>query len=163
MAFDTFLQLDSCPGESTDAKHTAWIEVFSFSHGIAQTGAGSVSSAGGRVAGKVDHQDFHFTKRLDKSSPNLYKFCCLGKHFPKAVIHLCKNTGDKEVFMKYTLEQVLVSSLSTGGGQGQENPVESVSFQYGKITWEYTPMDPKTGKPGTMVPANWDVLANKGG
>src|SRR6188508_3016246 len=100
MAFETYLKIDTIEGESTDEKHKNWIEVFSFSHGVSQTGAGAVSSGVGRSAGKCDHQDFHITKRMDKSSPYLHKNICLGKHFPKAVIHLCKNTGKKEIFMK---------------------------------------------------------------
>jgi type VI secretion system secreted protein Hcp len=162
MAFDTFLQIDTVQGESTDEKHKNWISVFSFSHGISQSGAGSISSQGARTAGKVDHQDFHFTKRLDKSSPFLHKHCCTGKHFPKVVVEICKNTGNKEVIYKYTMEHALVSSIQTGGGEGQEHPVESVALQYGKIKWEMTPIDPKTGAKGGTVAAEWDVMANKG-
>ena len=43
MAFDTFLKIDTIDGECTDDKHKGWIEVFSFSHGVAQTGAGTIS------------------------------------------------------------------------------------------------------------------------
>jgi type VI secretion system secreted protein Hcp len=162
MAFDTFVQIDSVPGESTDEKHKNWIAVFSYSHGVSQSSAGSVSSLGSRVAGKCDHQDFHLTKRTDKSSPYLFKHCCSGKHFPKVVIEVCMNTGAKEVFQKFTLEHVLVTSLSCGGGHGQENPVENVSLNYGKIKWEYTPLDVKTGAKGGVVPAEWDLMLNKG-
>lgn len=160
MAFDTFIQIDSIKGESTDQKHKDWIEAFSFSHGVAQTGAGAISSAGARVSGKVDCHDFTVTKRLDKASPYLYKHCCNGKHFPKAVVELCRNTGKKEVIFKYTFEHVVVSSINVGGGQGQEVPVETVSFQYGKIKWEYFPIDPKTGAVGGGIPAEHDVLQN---
>lgn len=164
MAFDTFLQIDSVQGESTDDKHKGWIEVFSFSHGVGQSGAGAISSAGARTAGKCDHQDFHIMKRIDKSTPILMKHLCNGKHFTKAVIEICKNTGAKECFMKYTFEHVLISSLSISGGSGgQENPTESTAFSYGKIKWEYFPLDPKTGARGGAVPTEWDVLTNKGG
>ena len=163
MAFETYLKIDTIDGESTDEKHKGWIEVFSFSHGIAQTGAGAISGGVGRSAGKVDHQDMHITKRMDKSSPYLSKSCCTGKHFPKAVIEICKNTGKKEIFQKYTLEHVLITSIQTGGGQGSEHPVESFTLQYGKIKWEYSPMDVKSGAKGGTVAAEWDVIANKGG
>lgn len=162
MAFDTFLQIDSVQGESTDEKHKGWIELFSFSHGVAQSGAGAVSSAGARTAGKCDHQDFHITKRIDKSTPIMMKHLCNGKHFNQAVIEICKNTGQKNCFMKYTFSHVLISSLNIGGGQGQESPSESVSFSYGKIKWEYFPIDPTTGQRGGAVPTEWDTLANKG-
>lgn len=159
--FDTFLQLDTIQGESTDTKHKNWIEIFSFSHGIAQVGAGAISSAGARVAGKVDHHDFTVTKRVDKSSPYLYKNCCLGKHLPKGVVEICRNTGNKEVLFKYTFDHVVVSSINVGGGQGQEVPVETVSFQYGKIKWEYNQIDPTTGANKGSTIAEHNVLENK--
>ena len=43
MAFDTFMQIDSVQGESTDEKHINWIGIYSYSHGLSQTGSGSVS------------------------------------------------------------------------------------------------------------------------
>lgn len=162
MAFDTYIQIEGVQGESTDEKHKGWIEVMSYSHGIAQQSSGAISSHGARSAGKCDHHDFTVTKRLDKSSPYLYKHGCNGKHFPKVVVEVCRSTGAKEVFMKYTFDHVVVSSAQIGGGFGQENPVETVSFQYGKIKWEFTQIDPKTGAKQGVVPAEWDVLTNKG-
>ena len=128
MAFDTFMKIDTVDGESTDTKHEKWIGIFSYSHGLANSGAGAISTHGSRVQGKVDHQDFHITKRIDCSSPYLFKHCCLGKHFPKVLFEICVNTGDKNVIEKYTLEHVLVASMSCGGGDGQDFPVEQVSL-----------------------------------
>jgi type VI secretion system secreted protein Hcp len=162
MAFHTFVKIDSVPGECTDDKHKDWIAVFSYSHGVSQSGGGSVSSHGNRVAGKCDHQDFHLTKRTDKSSPKLFKQCCDGKHYPKVTVEICMDTGAQEVMQRFTLEHVLVTSLSCGGGHGQENPVENVSLNYGKIKWEYIPLDVKTGAKGAVVPCEWDLMTNKG-
>ncbi len=163
MAFDTFMQIDSVQGESTDEKHINWIGIYSYSHGLSQTGSGSVSTHGARTTGKVDHQDFHITKRIDKSSPSLFIHCCTGKHFPKVLFEICVNTGGKEVIEKYTLEHVLISSLTCGGGDGQDFPVEQVSLQYGKIKWEYFPIAAKDGKKGGACVAEWDLMTNKGG
>lgn len=159
--FDTYLKLpDPIKGESTDDKHKDWIEVMSFSHGIAQHGGGSVSGGGSRVAGKVDVHEFSITKRMDKSSPQLNKFCCLGKHLDKASIELCKSTGKKEIMMKYSFENVMLTSVSVGGGQGQECPVETLSFTFGKVEWSYTPTDHKTGAAGTAVVTNHNLVTN---
>ncbi len=162
MAFDTYLQLEGIQGEATDEKHKNWIEIFSFSHGLVQQGSGVIASHGARVAGKVDHHDFTITKKLDASSPLLNRNCCLGKHITKATIEVCKNTGNKEVFYKFVFENVVVSSINIGGGQGQESPTETVSFQYAKVKWEYSKIDPKTGSKTSTVPAEWSVLENKG-
>ncbi len=162
MAFDTYLEIATVKGESTDEKHKEWIEVMSFSHGVTQSGSGSIASHGARTTGKCDHHDFTITKRLDKSSPHLIKHVCNGKHFDKVVVEICRNTGKKEVFMKYIFEHVVVTSSQIGGGFGQENPVETVSFGYAKIKWEFNVFDPKTGAKQSTVPAEWDVLKNVG-
>jgi type VI secretion system secreted protein Hcp len=164
MAFDIFLKIDSITGESTDDKHKNWIELFSFSHGVSQSGSGAISSAGARSAGKCDHQDFHITKRIDKSTPILMKHLCTGKHFEQAEVEICTNTGDKHCFMKYTFSHIVISSLNIGGGQGGAAfPTESTSFSYTKIKWEYFPIDPKNGSRGGAIPAHWDTHENKGG
>ena len=82
-AVDLFLKIDGIQGESKDAKHANEIDVDAFSWGETNV----VSNAGGgRGAGKVAMQDFHFTKRLDTASPMLFLACASGKHFPKAVL-----------------------------------------------------------------------------
>ena len=53
MPMDMFLTLDGIPGESTDGKHAKWIEVLSFSHGMAQIIGGSRSSQGGATGDKT--------------------------------------------------------------------------------------------------------------
>ncbi len=49
--FDAFLKVDGIPGESQDSKHTSWIEILSYSWGVAQRATGSSSSGGARSGG----------------------------------------------------------------------------------------------------------------
>ena len=149
MAFDCFVKIDGVPGECTDDKHKDWIELFSYSHGLSQPSSGSASSGGGRSAERCDHQDFSVVKSLDKASPKINLFCC---------------NGDKQKYMEYVLNDVIISSIRPGGSAqgGEALPVEEVTFNYGKIEWIYTETDHKTGKPKGDVKANWDLVANKG-
>jgi type VI secretion system secreted protein Hcp len=101
MAFDCFLKIDGIPGESSDDKHKEWIELLSYSHGLSQTGSGSVSSGGARSAERCDHQDFSVVKTLDKASPKLALFCCNGTHIKKINVELCRAAGDKQKYMEY--------------------------------------------------------------
>jgi type VI secretion system secreted protein Hcp len=165
MPFDAFLKIDGVPGESTDSKHKEWIEVLSYSHGLHQTGGGSNSSGGARSAGRTDHADFSIVKTLDKASPVLALTCSNGKHIPKVTMTLNRATGDKQEYMKYDMEDVLVTSVRPGGSSkgGDTLPLEEVSFNYGKITWEYTETDHKTGKAGGKITKWWSTVENKGG
>ena len=162
MPADVFLQIEGIPGESTDDKHANWIEVLSYSHSVSQLSAGSRSTGGAASGGRCDHQDFSIVKELDKASSELNLHCSNGKHIKKITLELCRATGDKQPYMKYVLEDVIVSSVSIGGGGGGM-PSESVTFNYGKINWVYTETDHKTGKKKGEVKKWWDLVANKGG
>ena len=165
MAFDAFLKIDGIPGECTDDKHADWFEILSYSHGVAQLASGSVSSGGSRSAERCDHQDFSIVKTLDKSSPKLALACCNGQHFPTVTFELCRAGGDKQKYMEYKMEDVIIASARPGGSSqgGDALPLEEVSFSYGKLTWTYTETDHKTGKPKGDISAFWDLHTNKGG
>ena len=165
MAFDCFLKIEGVPGESTDDKHSDWIELLSFSHGVSQTSSGAASSGGGRSAERCDHQDFSVVKTLDKASPKLNLFCCNGKHISTVTVELCRAAEDKQKYMEYKMSDVIVTSVRPGGSAqgGEALPLEEVNFNYGKIEWTYTETDHKTGQPKGDVASNWDLTANKGG
>ena len=165
MPFDAFLKIETIPGECMDDKHKDWIEILSYSHGVAQLSSGSVSSGGGRSAQRCDHQDFSISKALDKASPKLALSCCNGEHIGSVSLALCRSGGDKNQYMEYKMSDVLISSVRPGGASqgGESLPLEEVTFSYGKIEWTYTETDHKTGKLGKNVPTWWDMHSNKGG
>lgn len=159
MSADLFLKIDGIDGESTDDAHDKWIEVMSYSLGVSQPVSG-VSATGGRTGGRADFQDLTITKTIDNSTPDLNIKCASGEHVPKIELELCLATGDKHTFMKYTLEDCIVTSISPGGSTGGETkPLENVSFAYGKIKWEYTPID-HTGAPGSATDRTWNLEKN---
>jgi type VI secretion system secreted protein Hcp len=164
MATDMFLKIDGIDGESTDDKHANWIEILSFSFGASQPATGSVSSGGARSSQRVDIQDFSVVKQLDKASPKLFLHCCNGKHIPKVSLELCRATGDKQNYMTYDMEDVLVSSVRPGGSsEGADLPLEEVTFNPAKTTLTYTETDHLTGAPKGKVVAYWDEGKNIGG
>jgi type VI secretion system secreted protein Hcp len=161
MAFDAFLKIANIPGESTDAKHSEWIEIMSFSHGMSQPASAQVSRQGAITTGRVDMQDLTVLKALDKASPKLSLACCKGEHFPSIQLELCRNTGDKQKYMEYKLTDVVISAVRPGGSSKGDGdvPLEEISLRFGKIQWNYTALD-KTGKPKGNVSAGWDLSKN---
>lgn len=160
MAFDAFLKIEGIDGESTDDKHQKWIEILSYAHGVTQPVSG-VSATGGRTGGRADFADFSLTKTVDNATPDLNIYCAKGQHIPKVELELCLATGDKHTFLKYTLEDVIISSVSPSGASGgSDKPMEALSFAYGKIKWEYTPID-HTGKAGSTTGRTWNLETNK--
>jgi type VI secretion system secreted protein Hcp len=160
MAVDIFMKIDGADGESTDDKHQKWCELVSYSHGVSQPVSGA-SGTGGRTGGRANFEPFVGIKEIDNATPDLNIKCAKGEHIPKVEVELCLATGDKHTFMKYTLEDVIVSSVTPSGSTGDESkPYETVAFAYGKIKWEYTPID-HTGKPGSTTDRTWSLEKNK--
>ncbi len=161
MPFDAFLKIANVPGESTDEKHTEWIEVLSYSWGAAQATGGSASATGGHAGQRVDIQDFSVVKNIDSASPKLFLACCTGEHMADVTLELCKASGDKHKYLTYKMADVLVASVRPGGSSqgGDALPLEEVSFRFVKIEMEYVPLDSK-GKPKGKVPAGWDLSKN---
>ena len=162
MPFDCFVQVDGIEGESTDDKHKKWIEVLSFGLGATQAVGTAVSTGGARSGERVDVQDFSITKVLDKSTPKLFLACCKGTHLKTVTVELCRATGDKQKYMEYKMEDVLITSYSDMGSSGGDLPTEQISFNYAKLTLTYTQTDHDTGKPAGNVTANWSQEENKG-
>ncbi len=158
MSSDIYCKIEGIPGESTDDGHKDWIDVEGFQYGCQQQVSGFGEGAG-RTGGRVSYSEVNLSKSFDKSSPLLTQFCNNGKHITKIEFEFCLATEDKHVFLKYTLEDVIVSSVSVSGGPGGK-PSESVSLSMGKISTEYTPIDGKGGKQAA-VKDNWNLETNK--
>lgn len=107
------------------------IPVYSWSWGATQTGDSSVGGGGG--AGKVQMQDFHFTKTVDKSSPSLFQACATGKHFPTATFVARKKGEGQQDYMVVKFSDLLVSSYQTGGSAGDTIPMESISLNFASV------------------------------
>ncbi len=122
--------------------------------------SGTASSSGGGSTQRADFQDLSVVKELDSSSPLLNKACWGGTHIDKVVMQLNRAAGDqKQKYMEYTLEDVIISSVSVGGGGGVV-PSESVTFNYGKLQTVYTKQARKGGGGAGEVPAGWNLEEN---
>jgi len=149
------------PGTSTFSKFEKQIELLSFSHGVAMQITGDISSSE-RTSGKPNHQDFTVTKYLDQSSPKINEACCTGETFKSVEIMVGRNDkGAVLPLIKYTLKNVVLSSVSIGGGGG-DKPVETVTMNYNHITWDFHHQAPEGSQP-SHVDASWDLARNTNG
>ena len=161
MASDYLLELDGIKGESLDEKHKDKIEIDSFSWGVSNAGNMGRGSGGG--TGKADFQDLTFTKETDKSSPLLVKAAASGEHIKKAVLTARKagGKGGQVEYFKITLEDVMVSSFTTGGNAGGSSiPIDSFSLNYTKMKYEYMPQKADGSLEGAII-AQYDRALNK--
>lgn len=156
---DYFLKIDGVDGESTDDKHKGEIEISSWSFG--GTNSGSFNSGGGGGSGKVVLQDFHFVKKIDKSSAKLFTANATGEHLKTATLTCRKAGKDQQEFLKIILSPVLVSTFQTGGSTGADLiPMDQISLNFGKIEFKYKEQKPD-GTLGGEIIGGWDVTTNK--
>jgi type VI secretion system secreted protein Hcp len=158
MAVDMFLKIDGVKGESLDHKHAGEIDVLAWSWGMSN--AGTAHMGGGAGAGKVNVQDLSFTKHIDFSSTNLQLACCSGKHFTEALLTVRK-AGDKPLeYLKITVNDVMVTSVSTGGAGSEDRLTEHVTLNFAKVKVEYQKQKADGGADGGPTTIGWNIAAN---
>ena len=158
MAVDMFLKLDDVKGESVDSKHKEEIDVLAWSWGMSQSGTTHMGTGGG--AGKVSVNDLSITKYLDKASTTLIISCCSGTHFKQGVLTVRKAGGKEPLeYIKITMKEILVSSISTGGSGGEDRLTENITLNFAEFKVEYAPQQ-GTGTGAAKIEAGWKIAAN---
>ena len=160
-AVDMFLKIDGIPGESTDSVHKGEIEVLAWSWGMSNSG--STHTGPGGSTGTVNIQDLSVTKFLDKSSPFIFLKCANGEHIPSAKLTVRKAGGEKSGVEFFTLEMenMIFSSVSTGGSSGEDRLTENITLNFSKVTWTYTETESDGSPKGSPIPGGWDIVEGK--
>ena len=158
MAVDIFLKLDGIKGEAKDGKHKEEIDVLAWSWGMSQSGMGHVG--GGAGSGKVNVQDVNFTHYIDVASPDLMLSCCTGKHLKDAKLTVRKAGGDPLEYLIVTMEDVIVTHVSTGGSHGEDRLTENVSLNFARVKVDYTEQTAGGGA-GAKPKMGWDIAKNQ--
>ena len=158
MAVDMFIKIKGIDGESRDDKHKKEIDVLAWSWGLSQSG--SAHMGGGAGAGKVNVQDLSFTKYTDSATHALVLACCNGEHIEEAVFVVRKAGKEPLDYIKITLNEVIVSSVSTGGSGGEDRLTENITLNFAKFKLEYTPQK-ADGTGDSAKTAGWDIAENQ--
>ena len=159
MAVDMFMKIAGVDGESRDSKHPKDIDVLAWSWGMSNSGSAHVG--GGAGAGKVNVQDLSFTKYVDKASTVLMMGCAKGTHYDDATL-VVRKAGDTPLeYLKITMKEVMITSVSTGGSGGEDRLTENVTLNFASFEVAYQPQNAKGGKEGGEVFAKYSVAENK--
>jgi len=158
MSFDAFIKISGIEGESTDEKHSGWIEILSCDVKISQKISETASSAGGASAERAELSDFSFVKQIDSASPNLALACAAGTHIDNIIIEFCRAGTEKIKFMEYKLTNCMISEVSMIA-QG-DFPAEKAKINYGKIEWSYTKQNRSGGVAAGNIAGGWNKQKN---
>ena len=123
-------------------------EVLAFSWGLSNSGSTHVG--GGAGAGKANVQDVSLTRYVDDDSPALFLAVASGSHFPEAKVTFVGRAGSPVV--EIVMEDVLVTSLSTGASGGESTPTENITLNFALVTFTVNEES-----------ETWDIVANTGG
>jgi len=132
-------------GESTISSlgREGTIECSSFG----ENGYTPIDAASGLPAGSRQHRPITILKRVDKSSPLLWKAWANGEPVTSALFRFFRPSpvggGAEEHFMSVLLEGGRITGMSVGsqdslvGGPDAPPAMESVTFTFETITWTY--------------------------
>jgi type VI secretion system secreted protein Hcp len=157
---DIFAKIGDIKGESFDDKHKDEVEVLSWSWGISQGAAASPGGGGG--AGKASFNDFTFTHRIDKASPNLMKACATGSHIKDATITVRKAGKGQQEYLVIKMEDVVITEVMPSVSADGPITAEHVGLQFAKVQVEYKPQKADGSLDGAVV-FKYDIKANKEG
>jgi type VI secretion system secreted protein Hcp len=134
-------------GDVTTKGYVNWISVTSFSEGI----SGSQGSATGLGAGRLTCQAMHIVKPLDVTSPALMAAVATGHHYSTIeLVALSTSDGGQGEFLRLTLQNVLIASVTFAGDSSTSARVETLTLDPERIEVTYTPQL-ADGRPGTPV------------
>jgi type VI secretion system secreted protein Hcp len=158
MAQDIFLEIDGIKGESLDAAHKGEIEVLSWNWGMTQQSSIHAGSGGG--AGKATVNDLVFLHWVDRASPNLMKYCLIGKHIPEARLTVRKAGGTPLEYLRIVMSSVIISGIKPSGDILDEQMQEVVSLSFSRVSQEYLVQNAQ-GSNGGTVTGSFDIKGNR--
>ncbi len=150
-----YLQIDDIEGNVTEGAHEGWTEIDSLQWGVGRAIASAIGRAADRESSQPSISEISVTKLMDEASPHFFSEACVGEGKPM-VIEFCKTGEAAEVYMKYELEDCMISGYSVSSGG--DRPTESISLSFTRIEMTYTPTE-KDGSLGNPIPAGYDMVA----
>lgn len=161
MAVDIYLELKGVKGETTDkvfaAKADKGIDVLAWSWGVSNSGTTHMGGGGG--GGKSNFQDLSVTKYVDSASHALLLGCATGEHFATAKLTVRKAGKTPLEYIIIEMEEVMITSVSTGGSGGEDRLTENISLNFAKVKFSYVPQKPD-GSGDAALPMTYNIAEN---
>ena len=159
-ASDYYLKVDGIAGESVALGAKEAIEVHSFELGVENpTTIGSVS--GGAGVGKAKFQEFTITKPVDSTSPHFFKRLATGQSLTgmELVARKAGSAGPVKPYMSWSFQPVFVTKQEHTGSNGDDVPMEKLTFVYGAMRLNYAKQS-STGVVTGNVIQTWNQITN---
>ena len=138
--------------------HENWLNMSSMQFGAGRSIALQAGGGAKRDASSPSLSEVVFTRESDQASPELFFQACGGVSLGTCTVHVLQTIGNEtKVFLEVLLEEAMISSYSVSSGG--DNPSESMSVNFTKVSFQYDTFDGKKVLTGT--PKKWDLAVNK--
>ena len=149
---ESFVLIDGIEGEFQ--KYPKAIEVISFKWCLSQS-PGALCSKNGKGP-RATISDVTFIHKLDRASPNLARYCAVGQYVPRVTLFSNTPGGTPQEFMRWTMDDTMITHVEPVGGGGMI--VEEVSVSFVRMRYEYVVLTRRGQKAGTVT-ALFDLRA----
>ena len=141
---------DRIEGESSEPGREGWIEIRSMGFNADKGPHTTARRRGAPILG-----DIVVVRELDKASPKLQEAVLTGQVFPEMTVEIPLD-GSHPGFVAQ-LSDVILTGYDIHIVQGDERPIEEVSFYYNKIAFLYRPDASGAGEP-PLAALHFDLL-----
>ena len=160
MAVDMYLKIETIDGETTDfdMKKVKACDILAWNWGVSNSGTAHMG--GGAGSGKAVFQDLTCTKYIDAGSHALLLGCATGEHFTKATLTVRKAGKTQQKYVTITMNEVMITSVSTGGSGGEDRLTENLSLNFAKVKFEYFEQNEKGVVSSTAKAFTYNIAEN---
>ena len=116
-------------GSASAQGYDKWIEIDAIDLGVQRNIVTKVGRTTDRERGIPDFSEAEIIKKLDTASNDLFQAVCTGIAIPTVEIHVCSTNKEIEPYLKYSLENVIISrhhNYMAGGAV----PLESLTLNH---------------------------------
>lgn len=151
-----YMKIQGIDGNVTAKGLEKYIELESCNFGLRRqmnTKPGSVTN---REGTKPSVSEITIAKRVDNTSPQLFKEAAVGAAIPSVEIKFVNTGADLSEYHSITLNDVMVSAYDFSHIPEESKPLERIAFNFRKIETRYTPYD-KNNKAGSPSATGYDL------
>ncbi len=125
-----YMKVPGADGSVTASGYEKWIELDSMQFGVGRAVAMTTGNMANRASGLPSFSEITVSKETEDSTYGLLNEAVLGKEGKKIELAVVE-PGDKPTeYVKYVLEDAIVSSYSMSAAGGSGKPHESLSISY---------------------------------
>ncbi len=144
-------------GESTVQGFEGWINASSMQFGVGRAVSSPSGGTGKREVSAASVSEVVMSRNSDLASPEFFFQSCGGQTLELCTINIVQIEDNKPaVHVAIELTDPIVSAYSVSSGG--DNPSESVTLNFTKISFQYNSFDGKKVVSGT--PKKWDLAKN---